>query len=164
MRPLSAMTAAFLIACAVPTASHAEGATGAGVVTQPPAAACDCPASPQRHAWRHHHHARHHAGHWRHWAPPPVALAPPAPYNPLLPAVWDSAYDRAMVRHFRSPAVSGVYRFELGYPPTPPIRGVQAYRVQAGSAVLQYDGLTGQYIPLAQNDALRVLAAAPVLR
>jgi hypothetical protein len=83
-----------------------------------------------------------------------VAAVPP-PYNPLLPHPLDTAYDRGMVLHLRHPAVSGFRVVEPGYPPTPPIAGVLPYRVPAYAGVYQYDGLTGQYVRLAQRDAVR---------
>jgi len=102
----------------------------------------------------------------------PIALLPQMPfaplpvYNPLIPSPWDSAYDRVMTLHFRSPEVSGAYVGEPGYPHTPPVRGGQPYRVQSGTAVLQYDGMAGQYITLSQEDARLAFpsAAAPVPR
>jgi hypothetical protein len=91
-------------------------------------------------------------------------LGPPIYYDPPIPSPWDSAYDRAMVLHLRSPEVSGIYVSEPGFPPTPPVRGIQHYRVQAGGAVLQYDELTGQYIQLAQSGTQRAFAPAPAPR
>ena len=148
MRPFSAMTAAFLFACAVPLPGRADGPPApAAASAQRAAPDCKCPqARPRRHV-------RHHVGQRRHRVPVPVAVAPP--YDPPIPSPWDSAYDRAMVLHFRSPAVSGYYRFEPGYPPTPPVFGIQHYRVPAGPVVFQYDGVTGEYIQLAQSDAQR---------
>ena len=155
MRPLGAITAAFLFACAIPLSGHAGGLPAAtGATAQPPAFACDGP--PARQAWRpHRHHVRHHAWHRRHGPAPRIAAAPPPPYDPPIPSPWDSAYDRAMTLHFRSPAVTGSYLLEPGYPPTPPVLGIQHYRVPAGPVVFQYDGVTGQYIQLAQRDAQR---------
>jgi hypothetical protein len=101
---------------------------------------------------------RYHAAHRRHWVP--VAVAPPPPYDPPIPSPWNTAYDRAMTLHFRSPAVSGSYLLEPGFPPTPPVVGIQHYRVPAGPVVYQYDGVTGEYIQLAQRDAQ--LAFPPV--
>jgi hypothetical protein len=157
MRLYSAIATAFLIACAVPATSRADDPqSAASAVSQTPAPGCNCPRVQHRHAWRPHRHARHHARHWRHGWPTPIALlGPPVYYDPPIPSPWDSAYDRAMTLHFRSPEVSGSYVGEPGFPHTPPIRGIQHYRVQAGAAVLQYDGLTGQYIRLAQSDAQR---------
>ncbi len=88
-------------------------------------------------------------------------MAPPPPYNPLLPNPLDSAYDRGMTLHFRSKPVTGISIADPGYPPTPPIAGVVAYRIQAYGGVYQYDGLTGEYIALAQYDARRAFPAAP---
>jgi hypothetical protein len=103
----------------------------------------------------------------RRWHPPPVVYLPPPPppplvvYNPILPSPYNPAYDRVMVQHFQAPPVSGIYGIDSGLPPTPPVVGVLPYRVPAPGAVLQYDGLTGEYIPLAAPDAARVMAAAP---
>ena len=150
MRSLSAITGTFLIAyafLALPSASRANG--------MPPRAAAVaagpmCPCPPVVRKKRPVRHVRH-----KRRAPPrAVALAPP-PYNPLLPHELDSAYDRGMVLHFRSAAVTGIRNAEPGYPPTPPIAGVLPYRVQAYGGVYQYDGLTGQYVRLAQRDAVR---------
>jgi hypothetical protein len=87
----------------------------------------------------------------------------PVYYNPLLPSPYDTAYDRAIVLHFRSPPVSGLYRPEPGYPSTPPVLGVHYYRVQPGPVVLQYDGMVGQYVQLAQHDPAQVHAVPPPL-
>jgi hypothetical protein len=161
MRPFGAMTAAFLLACAVPVPGHADGPpAAAGAVAQPAAPGCNCPGVQARHASRPYRHARVHARHWRHRWPAPIALSgPPVVYDPPIPSPWDTAYDRAMTLHFRSPEVSGTYSGEPGLPHTPPVRGVQHYRVEAGAAVLQYDGLTGRYIRLAQRDAQRAFPA-----
>jgi hypothetical protein len=162
MRPFSAMTAAFLLACAVPVPGHADGPpAAASAVAQPAAPGCNCPRVQRHHAWRAHRYVRHYARHWRHQWPAPIALGPPVIYDPPIPSPWDSAYDRAMVLHLRSPDVSGIYVAEPGFPPTPPVRGIQHYRVQAGGAVLQYDELTGQYIQLAQSDAQRAFPTVP---
>lgn len=150
MRPFSAMTAAFLVACAVPLPGRADGPPAPAEAAAP---GCKCPEVQRRHAWRPRHHVRYHAVHRRHWVPVPVAVAPPPPYDPPIPSPWNPAYDRAMTLHFRSPAVSGSYLLEPGYPPTPPVVGIQHYRVPTGPVVFQYDGLTGEYIRLAQRDA-----------
>jgi hypothetical protein len=92
----------------------------------------------------------------------PVAQLPPAYYNPGLPSPYDTAYDRAMVLHFRGPIVSGHYNPEPGYAQTPPVAGIQRYRLQPGINVLQYDGLIGEYVQLAVNDPSHEFAfAAP---
>jgi hypothetical protein len=162
MRPFCAMTAAFLFACAVPATSRADGPPAtASAVAQPAAPGCNCPRVQRHHAWRAHRYVRHYARHWRHQWPTPVALGPPVIYDPPIPSPWDSAYDRAMVLHLRSPDVSGIYVAEPGFPPTPPVRGIQHYRVQAGGAVFQYDAMAGGYIQLAQRDAQRAFPTAP---
>ena len=163
MRMFSAIGALILIACAAPATSRADGpAPGAGPAVAP---GCRCPGV--RHAMRPHRYVRH-VRHWRR-GHPVVALLPAGPpplYDPPIPDPWDPAYDRAMTLHFRSPEVSGTYTGEPGLPHTPPIHGIQSYRVQVGGGVLQYDGLTGQYIKLARADAARafppVAGAAPV--
>ena len=162
MRLYSVIGAAFVIACAAPATSHADGPpTAASAVAQPAAPGCNCPRVQHRHVWRPHRHVRHYARHWRYQWPTPIALGPRVIYDPPIPSPWDSAYDRAMVLHLRSPDVSGIYVAEPGFPPTPPVRGIQHYRVEAGGAVLQYDELTGQYIRLAQTDAQRAFPTAP---
>ena len=164
MRMFSAIGALILIACAVPATSRADGpAPGASPAAAAAAPGCRCPGI--RHAARPHRYVRH-VRHWRR-GHPVVALLPAGPppvYDPPIPDPWDPAYDRAMTLHFRSPAVSGIYTGEPGLPHTPPIHGIQSYRLQAGGGVLQYDGLTGQYIKLARVDAARAfppVAAAP---
>jgi hypothetical protein len=157
MRVLSAIGAgaALLIACGVPATSHADAPSPAPAtaVAQPPAPGCTCPVRPHRHAWRVHTYTRLHARHWREWWPAPVAVVPPPPaygpvyYNPLLPDPYDSTYDRAMIWHYRSPAVSGEYFPDPGYPPPPPVWGGHPYRYQAGGTVFQYDGMADAYIP-----------------
>jgi hypothetical protein len=151
MRPFSAIGVAILIAFALPATSRADnppstaGASKAMAASATPGCTC---VRPKRVM---HRHVRHHYRHRRHQR---VAAAPP-PYNPLLPHELDTAYDRGMVLHFRSAAVSGFRHPEPGYPPTPPIAGVLPYRVAAYAGVYQYDGLTGQYVRLAQRDAQR---------
>jgi hypothetical protein len=151
MRPLSAIAAFIVIACAAPMTSRADGpppaAASEAAVAQP---GCRCPGI--RHV-RRVHHVRRYARHWRRPVLLVRATAPLPVYDPPIPSPWDTAYDRAMTLHFRSPEVSGTYVGEPGYPHTPPIHGVQSYRVRSGDAVLQYDGLIGEYIMLAQADA-----------
>lgn len=163
MRPFSAIGAAFLIACALPATSRADNQPASTGASAPAAAVaatpgCGCP----RVVHRARHHFRH-VRHWRYRRPAPVVAALPPPYNPLLPHPLDTAYDRGMVMHMRSAAVSGFQYAELGYPPTPPIAGYLPYRVPAYAGVYQYDGLTGQYVRLAQSDAVRsgLLPAPP---
>jgi hypothetical protein len=162
MQLYSVIGVAILIACAVPATSRADGpAAPASAVAQPATPGCNCPRVQRHHAWRPQRHVRRYARHWRHQWPTLIALGPPVIYDPPIPSPWDSAYDRAMVLHLRSPDVSGIYVAEPGFPPTPPVRGIQHYRVQAGGAILQYDELTGQYIQLAQSDARRAFPTAP---
>src|SRR3984893_17987670 len=98
-------------------------------------------------------------GHHR-WAPPPRAVAAIAPdyYNVLIPNPWDTLYDHIVVDHFRSPTVTGFYNPEA---PPPSWHGVLPYRIRTGDAVLQYDGVIGRYVPLAQADAALIAAAVP---
>jgi hypothetical protein len=176
MRLTCALGAALLLCCAVPAISHAadltatpEAAPGSAnsdnTAVRQPAAACDAPvANPNA---RRRHRVVKHVYHRRWQRPPVVMMRPPPPpplviYNPPIPSPYDSAYDRGMLLHYLSPPVSGIYGLDPGLPTTPPIAGVQHYRLQVGEAVVQYDGITGEYIPLAQIDARRVLAAGPL--
>jgi len=159
MRVLSTIGALILVAFAAPATGRADAPPAGG----PPAASvsapgCHCPR-PVRHAWR-----RHHARRYARLAVPLVPVAPSPLYDPPIPSPDNPAYDRAMTLHFRSPEVSGTWVDEPGLPHTPPVVGIQHYRVQTAAAVLEYDGLTGEYIPLAQADARRLfppVAAAP---
>lgn len=170
MRGLSAIGAAFLIIGAWPAASRADVMPTPATAAAAPAPGCHCP-QPVR---RVHRHVRLHRRHYRHRKPHYAAMLAPPPatyYNTLIPSPYDTAYDRAMVLHFRSPPVSGEFFVDPGYPPTPPVLGVQPYRFPAYGGVYQYDGLTGQYILLAQADAVRALpppapppAASPAAR
>ncbi len=94
--------------------------------------------------------------------PPPP---PPLNYNTWLPGPYESGYDQFMTLHFRTPAVSGVYGLDSGnLTATPPVPAVQPYRMETAVAtVMQYDGLTGQYIQLSQYDAHRVVVPLPVM-
>ena len=159
LRVFSAVAAAFLAVLALPAAGRADGPSPAAPTAAMPAGpTCPCvrPTRAVRHHVWHHRRGRHHR-----WAaaPPPDLVAN---YNPLLPVSWDSAYDRAMTLHFRSPAVSGLYNPDPGYAPTPPVAGVIPYRISAHAGVYEYDGLTGVYVRLAQRDAARSgVAIAP---
>ena len=158
MRPLSAIIAAFLLAAAVPASARAD-APAATKATQPEKPGCHCPRVQRRHAAAPRRHLQRHARIVRPAAPPETPPPAAITYNPMLPSPHDSAYDRAMVLHFRSPVVSGFYIPDPGFAPTPPVRGVIPYRMPAGATVMQYDGATGEYIALAQPDAQRVLAS-----
>ena len=93
----------------------------------------------------------------------PVAVFEPnGYYDPLLPSTLDTAYDRAMVLHFRSPAVTDTYLADA-VPPTPPVHGIFPYRVRAWDGVYNYDGLIGEYVRLAPTDAALVTAPDPAL-
>lgn len=159
MRLFCVIRATVLLVCAAATTSHADGLrrtdlSGSGATPQA-RVACNCPA--YRSSVR-----RVQVRGYREWrSVSPVALPePPDPYNPWLPGTHDTAYDRAMALHFRSPAVTDTYRSERGEAPMPPIHGLYPYRVRAWGGVYQYDGLIGQYVALAQPDASRVAAVA----
>jgi hypothetical protein len=160
MRFFCVVSVALLAFAAIPATGHAATppAPPAGTAFATPG--CHCPGL------RPHRIVRVHIRH-RRWAPPvAVAAPPPLPaaavyYEPGIPSPWDTAYDRGMVLHFRSPDVSGFYFAEAGYPDTPEIVSVQPYRVVNGKAVSQYDGVIGDYVPLAAYDAER-LAPVPV--
>lgn len=167
MRLFRAIRATVLLVSTAAATSYTDSlanadSTGYGGISRMRAAACDCPG--YRWGLRQHHYRSVHTRQFRDW-PPVAEFAPHEPtssYNPLLPSTYDTAYDRAMTLHFRSPAVTDTYLAEPGWPPTPPVRGVFAYRVRAWGGVYQYDGLVGQYIALAQSDARRALAAVPI--
>jgi hypothetical protein len=154
MRALIAIGAAFVMTCFIPAASRADAPGPAVAAVKPD---CKCPRA------RPHRVVRHH----RRVAKRMVAMLPPiAPvyYNTGIPSPWDSAYDRAMTLHFRSPFVTAIVDPEPGYPHTPPVRAVAWYRFASGPTVYQYDGITGQYIALSRYDAHLVYphaAAAP---
>ena len=164
MRAFHAIGAAFLMACAMPATSHAaEVITGTSAVYPPFAAGCECPGARYHHAWRPHRHMRYHARYWRHGRPAPVALAPPpywSAYNPPIPSLFDSAYDRVMEQYMHSREYGGEYLVEPGYLPRPPIPGLPPFRVAAGGAVFEYDLMADGYVPLAQRDAQRALGGA----
>jgi hypothetical protein len=158
MRLFCAIRATVLLVCAAATTSHADGlrstdSSGAGSARQARLVACNCPVPVHRSTVR-----RQVFRYQEQVIVPPVA--PAETYNPWLPATHDTAYDRAMTLHFRSPAVTDTYRAERGEAPTPPIYGVLPYRARAYGGVYQYDGLIGQYVALAQPDAARVAAVA----
>ena len=159
MRALTVIGAAFLLASAIPATSQAGPASRPAGASAHAAATCGAPGP----EFRRHRHVRIHRRHYRHrrlhaMLPPPP---PPPYYNTLIPSPLDTAYDRAMVLHFRSPPVSGAYPLDPGYPLTPPVLGVQPYRFPAHGTVYQYDGLTGQYIALSLYDAARALPPPP---
>lgn len=158
MRPLSAIAGLLLMAGMMPTASYADGMPPAAPAATA-APGCQCPAV--RHV-RHVRHVRYRHRYVRRRLPlvPLVAVAP-LPYNAPIPWPWDTAYDRGMTLHFRSAAVSGTWTDEAGFPHTPPIVPVEWYREPAAAGgVLQYDGLTGEYIRLAAIDAVHALPYA----
>lgn len=111
-----------------------------------------CPCPPVVHR-RVHARVRHH----RFVPPPAVAVVRRDLYNVLIPSTYDPAYDRVVVDHFRTPTVTG---FNEPWRPKPVWPGILPYRASVPDGVLQYDGLTGEYIPLARADAVVVAAAA----
>jgi hypothetical protein len=160
MRSLTALAAGVVAAiamlCGMPTGSRAD------VMPSTRKPGCHCPQP----AVRHHvvHRYVHYRAHRRRYLPePPMAFATPLYwyYSNGIPSAWDPGYDRWMVLHFRNPAVSGIPIAELGYPPTPPVAEIEPYRYQAVGAVMQYDGLTGEYIQLSQFDAARAFPPQP---
>jgi hypothetical protein len=161
MRAFHVIGAAFLMAWAMPATSHADGTAATGTVSAAPAPGCHCPALQHRHAWRPRRHARSYAWHRRHWAPAPVAAAPPPPwpaYNPPIPSPDDSAYDRVMTQYMRAREWDGEYLVEPGYVPSPPLPGLPRFVVAAGGGVFEYDIMADGYVQLSQSDAQRALA------
>ena len=154
MRAFSVICAAILMAGALPTAGHADGTSPAAA-----AAGCHCPKAvrrPVRHLPRHVRYRRHRR------RVRVAAAAPPlrAYYNPPIPSPWNPAYDRAMTLHFRSPPVTGEFLLDPGWPPTPPVLGIQPFHLAAHGQVYELDGLTGQYVALAPYDAARAFPVA----
>ena len=155
MRPLGAIAAIVLLAGLMPATSYADGPASGPEAAKP---GCRCPGV--RHV-RHVRHIRHRVYHARLRRGIPVPVVPVAIYDPPLPSPWDTAYDRGMTLHFESAAVSRTYTGEPGWPPLPAVRSVGPYRKQVGSVVVQYDGITGEYIRLAQVDAVRAFPPVP---
>jgi hypothetical protein len=129
---MTAIAAAALLAAALPGAAHADGAAP--------------------HAW--HRSARHVRLMHHRW----VRRVAPVPRVPIyfawnIPPTTSPGYDRALVLLLRSPAVSGIYTDDPGYPVTPVVAGNEPYQYDACCAVLQYDSATGRYIQLSQADA-----------
>ena len=154
MRAFHAIGAAFLMAWAIPAASHANG-TAPTSVSQAPAPGCHCPRA-LRHAWRPRHYARS----WKHRRPVLVALPPPWPaYNPPIPSPYDSAYHRVMTQYTLAREYDGEYLIEPPYVPRPPLPGLPHFRVAAGGAVFEYDLMAGGYVQIAQREAPRVPVA-----
>ena len=120
-----------------------------------PIAACNCPRPVYRPYRRWHPRRSFAARQHRSWYAVDefVPAAPANYYNPSLPSTLDTAYDRALTLHFRSPAVTDTNLAEPGWPPTPPVRGLFPYQARAWGATYRYDGLVGQYIRLSQPDA-----------
>jgi len=152
MRAFHVIGAAFLIASAIPAASHADGMPATSGVSAP-APGCHCPGVAQRHAWHRHAWQRRHRP-----ALKAVAATWPA-YNPPVPSVNDSAYDRVMTQYVRARELGGEYRIEPPYVPQPPLPGAPHFRVAASGAVYEYDIMADGYVQLAQRDAQRALAS-----
>ena len=167
MRAFSAIGAALALGWLIPATGHAETQPSAAAVNtqlrQPAAASCDEPGPgyrPHRPVHRVVRHVRHRRPR-RLAAVPALPYPPPIYYNTGIPSPYDTAYDRAMTLHFRSPFVTGLVDPEPGYPHTPPVLGVQPYRFRSGPAVYQYDGSIGEYVVLSAYDAARALPPAP---
>jgi hypothetical protein len=155
----AAAGAAMLMVGLLPAAGRAEA--------MPPAPAkpgCHCPPVSVRHHVWHARSSRRFVRRWhRRWLSPVALVAPPVPvyFNTEIPSTLNPGYDRAMVLLFRSPAVSGIYTDDPGYPTTPVVAGIAPYQRTEGGVVFQYDGMTGQYIQLSQSDAARVPPPPP---
>jgi hypothetical protein len=159
MRALGAIFAAALAVWAMPATSRAD-ALPPGPAAPSVAATCDEPGPSLRpHRVRRpvRHHVRRRVVRHRYAVEAPPVYAVPIYYDPPIPSPWDTAYDRGMVLHFRSPPVSGEFT-EPNLPLTPLVRSVQPYRIVGPGRVLQLDGITGEYIALAQYDAQRFVA------
>jgi hypothetical protein len=157
MRAFHVIGAAFLMAWAIPTASRADGTTATTAASAAAAPGCHCPR-PLRHVWR--RHGRVYAWHRRHGRSVPIALATVWPaYNPPIPSVYDSAYDRVMTQYTRARELDGEYLIEPPYVPRPPLPGFPHFRVAASGAVYEYDIMADGYVQLAQRDARRAPVA-----
>jgi hypothetical protein len=162
MRAIFAVAGALLLGCAGAAGVQAEEVAAPQTAPTPLVAKCDAPvanpgARPKRRAVRRVVRRYRAPVRWVRALPPPLIV-----YNPWLPSTYDGSYDRVMVQHFQAPPVSGIYGIDSEMPPTPPAVPFQPYRMQANGAVVQYDGITGEYIRLSQHDAQRVLAASPL--
>ena len=144
MKRLAAIGGAILIGCALAAPAKADGV--------PKAPGCNCP--PVVHK-RVHARVRH-----RHYLPPRAVVVREGPdyYTFLIPSPYDPAYDRVMVDHFDTPVVSG---YDEPWRRKPVWPGVLPYRMRVAGGILQYDGLLGRYVPLAQADAALIAAALP---
>jgi hypothetical protein len=151
MLRLAAIGGAFLIGCALAAPAGADvRPSGEKIVGATPG--CPCPPIVHR---RVRVHVRHH-----HFGPPPVVVVREGPdfYNFLFPSPYDSAYSRVVTDHFQTPVVTG---FDEPWRPKPVWPGVLPYRMAVEGGILQFDGLTGRYVPLAREDAALVAAALP---
>ncbi|HTV88046.1 MAG TPA: hypothetical protein VME41_03430 [Stellaceae bacterium] len=154
MRLFPAIAAVLSVACTIPLSAHADG--------MPPVARL---AGHGRHVvhrrivetrrWVHYRLRR-----WR--RPVPIALAPPVPiyFGWQIPDTLNPGYDRAMVLLYRSPAVSGMYTDDPGFPTTPVVTGAP-YQYDVCCAVFQYDGMAGAYVQLSQADAAEATMPPP---
>jgi len=147
MLRLAAIGGALLIGYALATPATAD-VTSAGAKVAPPAPWCHCPPVQRRV------HVRRH----RRFVPPPAVVVRQGSdlYNFLIPSPYDPAFDRVMVDHFDTPTVSG---YDEPWRRKPVWPGILPYRMRVADGVLQYDGLIGRYVPLAHEDAVRVVAA-----
>ena len=128
------------------------GADAPGEKVRPSRPGCNCPVVHRRV----HARVRH-----RRFVPPPAVVVREEPdlYNVLIPSTYDPAYDRVVVDHFRTPTVTG---FDEPWRPKPVWPGILPYRATGPDGIVQYDGLIGHYVKLAQADAARVAAPLPL--
>lgn len=155
MRLFAAIAAMLFAACALPAAARADGMAPAAAMAD-----CRCARVVVRH---HERYVRRVVRHRRHYRRSLVAVVPRVPiyFAWMIPSPLNPGYDRAMVLLFRSPAVSGFYTDDPGYPVTPVVAGVAPYERRECCAVFQYDGMTGQYIQLSQADSAHAPPAPP---
>jgi hypothetical protein len=124
------------------------------------------PATALAHHWRatSRAHMRHVMGYRRYrWQAAAVAPAPEIPvyFAWTIPSTANPGYDRAMVLLLRSPAVSGIYTDDPGYPTTPVVAGGAPYQRQMCCSLFEYDSMTGEYIQLSEADAARMPPPPP---
>jgi hypothetical protein len=152
MRPFAVITAVLLAASVLPAAARADGRPATSAT----------PLFPHWRATVRHHmrHAMRYRPH-RRWSAR-VAPAPRVPvyFAGMVPNTLNPGHDRAMVLLLRSPAVSGIYTDDPGYPATPVVAGAP-YQRDTCCGVFQYDGMTGQYIQLSQADAAHLPPLPP---
>ncbi len=152
MRPFAVIAAILLASSAVPTAASADSRPAS--------------TTPLVRHWRAaaHHRVRHAMRHRRssRW-PARVAPLPQVPvyFAWAIPSPLNPGYDRAMVLLLRSPAVSGIYTDDPGYPTIPVVAGGASYQRQMGCCIFEYDSTTGEYVQLSQADAAQMPPPPP---